>query len=232
MAFCINCGQELVEGAKFCAECGTAVNDSISTNQRKTTFEGEIHKCPNCGDTIDAYETVCEVCGYEIRGRKTTSIVHELALKLEATDEIQKKEELIRNFYIPNTKEDIYEFMILATSNIKTEGVTTKAWLVKLEQAYQKAYLSFSDDKKFEHIKSLYDSCKQQKNLNNMIYGIKSTIRNFDILLIIFGIIIMLQSVLFSRFPWMDGNLFTIGLLVFLVGVGFYIPALIKRIKK
>ncbi|WP_431021155.1 zinc-ribbon domain-containing protein, partial [Bifidobacterium bifidum] len=24
MAFCINCGQELAEGAKFCASCGNA----------------------------------------------------------------------------------------------------------------------------------------------------------------------------------------------------------------
>ena len=28
MAFCINCGQELAEGAKFCASCGNAVDAS------------------------------------------------------------------------------------------------------------------------------------------------------------------------------------------------------------
>ena len=26
MAFCINCGQELIDGAKFCANCGAKVN--------------------------------------------------------------------------------------------------------------------------------------------------------------------------------------------------------------
>lgn len=83
MAFCINCGQELTEGSKFCAGCGKAVSDNSSTSQRKIIYEGEIYKCPNCGDILDAYESVCETCGYERRGAKATGSVRELQLKLE-----------------------------------------------------------------------------------------------------------------------------------------------------
>ena len=83
MAFCINCGQELTEGSKFCAGCGKAVSDNSSTSQRKIIYEGEIYKCPNCGDILDAYESVCEICGYERRGEKATGSVRELQLKLE-----------------------------------------------------------------------------------------------------------------------------------------------------
>lgn len=83
MAFCINCGQELTEGSKFCAGCGKAVSDNSSTSQRKIIYEGEIYKCPNCGDILDAYESVCEICGYERRGAKATGSVRELQLKLE-----------------------------------------------------------------------------------------------------------------------------------------------------
>ena len=35
MAFCINCGQELAEGAKFCFECGAAVTASNYTANGK-----------------------------------------------------------------------------------------------------------------------------------------------------------------------------------------------------
>ena len=47
MAFCINCGQELAEGAKFCASCGNAVDASQNgaKEQRKTVYDGELHKC-------------------------------------------------------------------------------------------------------------------------------------------------------------------------------------------
>ena len=41
MAFCINCGQELGEGAKFCANCGTAANDTHPNTKRRMVYDGE-----------------------------------------------------------------------------------------------------------------------------------------------------------------------------------------------
>ena len=141
MAFCINCGQELMAGAKFCANCGKAVGTSQNEakEQRKTVYDGELHKCPNCGERLDSFVTACPACGYELRGAKVTSVVNELAQKLERTKSVEQKIDLIRNFHIPNTKEDIYEFFILATSNMSADGYDVKAWYAKLEQAYQKA---------------------------------------------------------------------------------------------
>lgn len=196
MAFCINCGQKLAEGAKFCAGCGTAANDNNSTTQRKTVYDGEIFKCPNCGDILDAYESVCETCGYERRGAKATGSVRELQLKLEelyakrpprkvhtiftqalSGGQISNTDEeivgLIKNFSIPNNKEDIMEFIILASSNIdmKVYGVNSQqyqtlnpsqreisdAWLAKYEQAYQKALLMFGGTQDFLNIQSVYE---------------------------------------------------------------------------
>ena len=57
MAFCINCGQELAEGAKFCANCGKAVTGENTTSQRKTVYEGNLHKCPNCGEVLNSFVT-------------------------------------------------------------------------------------------------------------------------------------------------------------------------------
>ena len=54
----------------------------------------------------------------------------------------QQKANLIINFSVPNTREDILEFMILASSNIDVKkGIddeVTKAWLSKLDQVYEK----------------------------------------------------------------------------------------------
>ena len=135
-------------------------------SQRTYVYEGTVHKCPMCGDTIDAYETICESCGFELRERATTSVVHELATKLENTDSVKKKEELIRNFYIPNTKEDIYEFFILATSNMKGCGANTEAWFVKLEQAYQKAKLAIGHSSEFVYFQEMYAKAVRTNKIN------------------------------------------------------------------
>lgn len=177
MAFCINCGQELAEGAKFCANCGKAVGASHNRakEQRKTVYDGELHKCPNCGERLDSFVTACPACGYELRGAKTTSVVNELAQKLERTESVEQKIELIRNFYIPNTKEDIYEFFILATSNMSTGGYSVEAWYSKLEQAYQKAKLSFGNTPEFQYLSQLYSKAKKQQKAQSFTRNIKKS---------------------------------------------------------
>ena len=159
MAFCINCGQELTEGAKFCSGCGKAIDENNSTSKRKMIYDGEVHKCPQCGEVLDAFVTVCSSCGYELRGSSATSAVKEFAAKLDnATTEYQKVN-TIRSFPIPNTKEDIFEFMILASSNIDEHPNKElfNAWIAKFEQCYDKAKLSFKQDTDFIKIQSIYD---------------------------------------------------------------------------
>ncbi len=147
MPFCMNCGQQLPEEAKFCAGCGTAVNVINQNTQRKTVYEGEIHKCPNCGDIIGAYEPVCKSCGYEIRDRKASNSIRELANKIQEiektrartnqnplkmlyfgqsiTDTDKKIVSLVSSFPIPNNKEDLYEFFVLSYSNINVDVYDT-----------------------------------------------------------------------------------------------------------
>lgn len=194
MAFCMNCGQRLPEGAKFCSNCGAATGEAKSeTAQRKIVYDGEVHKCPNCGEIVDSFVLNCPSCGHEFRSSASTSLVQELASKLEAmeqqqeprkrrtikdellrTNNLSKTDEqkisLIRSFVIPNTKEDILEFIILASSNINVElygesnltpenevlKAVSDAWIAKFEQAYRKAQFSFSETPTFTQIKEVY----------------------------------------------------------------------------
>lgn len=227
MAFCTNCGQELEEGTKFCAECGKATNKNNQTNeQRKTIYDGEVHKCPNCGDVLDAFESVCETCGYEIRNSKTSNAVREFSLKLEAietsrpvqsasfkkvlanqhqiSETDQRKINLIRSFAIPNNKEDILEFLVLASSNInerrdsiweplnESEKAVSDAWKAKFEQAYEKAKLLFGGSIEFQNIESFYQS-KNKQIKDKRFKSVFSYIAFFVGIFLFFGIVMLIM---------------------------------------
>ena len=174
MAYCTNCGNQLREGAKFCDNCGFQVGTYGDDTKRQTVFEGNIHKCPNCGEIIDAFTTTCPSCNFEIRGVNAASSVKELALKLADCETSEQKIDLIKNFYIPNTKEDIYEFFILATSNIKNGDEDIDAWSAKLEQAYQKAKLSINGTIEFHELSLIYKKTKRKKILKKLLLQLKN----------------------------------------------------------
>lgn len=90
-----------------------------------------------------------------------------------------QKLSLIRNFPIPNSVDDILEFMMLAVANIDTSlskntamnrlnslqqvetGATigrtiSNAWVSKMQQAYQKAEITFPNDPAFAKIQKIY----------------------------------------------------------------------------
>ena len=193
MAFCINCGQKLAEEAKFCANCGMEVNGN-KTHQRKVVYDGELHKCPSCGERLDSFVTVCPVCGYELRGARATSVVNDLVQKLERTKSFTQKSELIQNFYIPNTKEDIYEFIILTTTNIKSNSCAVEAWYVKLEQAYQKAKLSFGNEPEFQYVNQLYSKAKKWRRIKSFVRNVKKSKLLQRVLLGTIGAIMMIAG--------------------------------------
>jgi len=220
--FCQYCGTKLDPGARFCKNCGKQLDGSGTSGggyaapqpqetfshkqhtERKTVYEGQLHKCPNCGELLDSFKSHCPSCGYEIRDARSSSSVRELAQKLERIeaermapieekkslmkmvfgkdfkeeDEVeeaqerfdehkrQQKANLIINFSVPNTREDILEFMILASSNIDVKkGIddeVTKAWISKLDQVYEKARLLLGNSPSFSQIKYIYERKKAQ----------------------------------------------------------------------
>lgn len=162
MAFCSNCGKKLNTGAKFCDECGIPV--ASNEPKRKKVYDGDIHKCPYCGETLNAFKTICPTCGTELRGIKSSSAISVLAEKLENAKYENQRIVIIKNYPIPNTREDIFEFMLLASSNFDSsyyaahlyEENISSAWLTKIEQCYSKAKLSFNDHPDFRIIENIY----------------------------------------------------------------------------
>jgi len=180
MSYCKKCGVKLEEGAKICHKCGSPANESDTTSsQRREEYVGKIYKCPSCGEILKSFEINCPACGYELRDAKPSNAVKEFALKLEAIESkreyekpyrifsaaqamqrVSKTDEqkisLIKSFIVPNSKEDMLEFMILATSSMnmqaydsantsmsKSEKEINSAWFSKVQQVYEKAKRSY-----------------------------------------------------------------------------------------
>lgn len=152
-------------------------------------------KCPKCGQPLSGISAVCPLCGYEIRSAKTSDSIAELTKEINKlnkkrntvadalaskisgrknnpTDE--KIAGIIQNFVVPNTKEDIFEFMILAAGYMDARFLAGKqkvsefadiiinAWASKFEQTFQKAYISFGQDADFKKIQDLYTQKMQE----------------------------------------------------------------------
>jgi hypothetical protein len=137
-------------------------NDS-SINQK----QGVINKCPNCGGTLKAFATRCELCGYELAGvgaNKTISnlvssfsaIEAELAAaglsgsKLERELAVRKGR-VIREFVIPNTRDDlqslIYYIHPKIQNNIKPDP-NSEDWRVKFKEVLNLAKIAYKGDAK------------------------------------------------------------------------------------
>ncbi len=164
--------------------------------ERQQKYVGTVLKCPNCGAVIGETTVVCPDCGFRITGRAAVNSVQSFKDHLMAIEAGRKKSmlgmlnvyaaadpadkqklSLTRNFPIPNTVDDILEFMMLAIVNIDVSvskkswantaqsmevlamempRVISNAWVAKMQQAYQKAEILFPNDPAFAGIQKLY----------------------------------------------------------------------------
>lgn len=166
------------------------IQKETGRKEEQERIAAQAHKCPNCGQQLKGISAICPLCGYEIRNAKTAKSINDLtkeinklnqkrnvvadafASKLSGsgknpTDE--KIASLIHNFIVPNSKEDIFEFMILAAGYMDAKflagkgkesdvaDVVIKAWASKFSQTYQKAKLAFGQDSDFKMIQDLYE---------------------------------------------------------------------------
>ncbi len=82
MPYCMNCGQQLPDGARFCSTCGTPAGETSNNSQRQQEWAGRIVKCPMCGEDIPSFTGICPSCSHEINSARISptlqSFVHEI----------------------------------------------------------------------------------------------------------------------------------------------------------
>lgn len=224
MRYCSNCGQKVDDGAKFCSNCGAAIviSSENTQSQRKAAYDGVIYKCPNCGETLNSFTSQCPACGYELRGTTASNSVKELYRNIQAAKSDSEVVRLIKVFPVPNSREDILEFMVLASSNFNEdhymmhmgEDSISDAWLSKIEQCYKKACLTLSDedvlevDEIYEAIKVRVAEAKKKANQRYVSQQSEATANEFKktkfrIVLVAFAVI----SVLFCMLAFQNGRI-------------------------
>lgn len=190
---------EMVLDAKLFQKTNQATT-TTQTATPKTDKVGDLKKCPSCGAAVSSFSTKCSDCGHEFRNVESNKQVREFFSQFQKiensiplkeaggllggllTDAINKgnrnrelftkKKEFITQFPIPNTKEEIIEFLSMAVplampakksmlSGFKSfsanfgddhaknfDYLLAKVWLQKVEQLMMKAKFSMQDDKK------------------------------------------------------------------------------------
>ena len=202
MAFCMQCGAQIPEDAKFCPKCGKSICTSTTNERRVNDYAGKIIKCPSCGEPLKSFQTICPVCGHELREINVSSSLKKFTDKLEEINiqigqskkkvrraynsplsnlEVQKIG-LIKSYPIPNTREDLLEFLILASSNVDNQHIDdwndiseadraiSNAWLAKYNQAYQKAILSFDDTEEFRELNREFSAVVKKNKIKKHVY--------------------------------------------------------------
>lgn len=157
----------------------------------KKTASSMTKKCPVCNSFIQPFQSNCSYCNHELTNIEATASIQKLFLLLTECDNareqneeftlgsalggifakayglgsgdkvLEKKKSIISSFPIPNTREDILEFLSLALPNSKQKGnFLTKhqpenkthndlapTWFSKCEQVIIKARFIMKEDK-------------------------------------------------------------------------------------
>ena len=178
MAFCQNCGSELSDGAKFCANCGTPVGQIQkieSESKRKQEFIGSVRKCPNCGTQIPSLTAVCPTCGHEFANVGESEILKKFQEGF-TNYEGQMQEDFILSFQVPNTREDLGNFLTLIYTMLNSEFFNAtedsigkiKALSAKFQEICDKIKTVLPERdplraKAIEYMKSINDRAMEEK---------------------------------------------------------------------
>lgn len=141
----------------------------------KSGKHGVVKTCPNCGAPVVAGMAKCPDCGFAYIGIDVTNSAKLLderlrAIKGTGDSSDEKRANIIRSFPIPNSREDLVEFL----STLEPKALTNKAGDTDSQKAITKAYrekfveclnkmrLSFPDDSATKMFEQRFTSHKKK----------------------------------------------------------------------
>lgn len=177
---CPNCGAEVVGGSAVCKECGYTFSD-ISSNRSAEKLQ----------EKLDAINR-------QFEERAISSISGWLSATLGTSDKCKHKMDIISTFPVPNTRNDLLEFLTMLQHRVNATGprngqnmsreedMSYAYWLL-YTNCINKAKISFLNDKDFTPYFSLYE--KELQKTKGFIGWWKCNPKTRTVLMVIFGYI-------------------------------------------
>lgn len=109
---------------------------------------GKVLKCPKCGADYVQGSVKCPECGHEFVNREAVSSSVQFAIGIEKCEDRSELVNYIINYPIPNTKDDLIEFILAMDARKKGDfyAQTQDAYRSKLLEAINKAKAFFPND--------------------------------------------------------------------------------------
>ena len=168
---------------------------SAQLSAPKSEKFGDVRKCPACGAMVQSLMTKCPECGHEFVNVEANNTTKKLMQKIDEIqaesvnmlksinsknenvalqqrnaidDQIQNRiQQAILNFPIPNTKEDLVEFITLCQGNQQQYP-----WGLKLKQVISKAKVIMPNDPEIQTLVEQYEEEQREEAKYAKKFGI------------------------------------------------------------
>lgn len=156
---------EMVLDARL-VELQKAEKEKAEKSAPKSNKYGDVRKCPSCGAILPALSGSCPECGCEFSCIGANLSFKKLADLLVNEQSKSKRELIIRTFPIPNTKDDLFEFIISMRADVLDDesGLHTNSiYYEKYVECLGKVKVLFPNDERFVSFLKEFEEAKQKK---------------------------------------------------------------------
>lgn len=159
----------------------------------KSKKEGDLKKCPSCGAPTHSFKPNCPECGHEFKNIEVLRSLKDFLIALKESSK-ENRQEVIKDFPIPNTKEDLLEFISISVSKAGFEGEDA-VWTDKCNEALNKLeIMALSDTSLNSFIKTFKKKLRKKKSSK-----ILEVTLYFVLFIFIIGLLIFIKQM-----GWLD----------------------------